>query len=99
MGEDLEFPATMMDEETGESDTNLSETLVEIEDLFSRVVWIIQNESDSDRTTRDKIIEAQRHRIEMQLEEMRNFEEVVLLFNRSRPFVHSIHFLGEISEI
>ncbi|VUZ49682.1 unnamed protein product, partial [Hymenolepis diminuta] len=75
MGEDFEFPATMMDEETGESDTNLSETLVEIEDLFGRVVWIIQNESDSDRTTRDKIIEAQRHRIEMQLEEMRNLEE------------------------
>ncbi|KAM3173966.1 hypothetical protein ACTXT7_011498 [Hymenolepis weldensis] len=88
MGEDLEFPATMTDKETGKSDTNLSETLVEIEDLFSRVVWIIQNEPDNDRTTRDRIIEAQRRRIEMQLEEMRNFEEVELQSNEfNRPLL------------
>ncbi|VDO11802.1 unnamed protein product [Rodentolepis nana] len=73
-GGDLEFPGNMVDDETGKHDTDLSETLVEIEDLFNRVVWIIVNESDAGSPTRDRTIEAQRHRIEMQLEEMRNFE-------------------------
>lgn len=74
--EDLEFPASMMDEQTGSRDTNLSETLVEIEDLFNRVVWIIQNPTESSASNRKSAIEAQCQRIEMQLDEMRNFEEV-----------------------
>nr|CDS29950.1 hypothetical protein HmN_000260400 [Hymenolepis microstoma] len=85
VGGDLEFPATMIDNETGKHDTDLSETLVEIEDLFNRVVWIIQNDSDTGSPTRDRIIEAQRHRIELQLEEMRHFEGEFQSKDSNRP--------------
>ncbi|KAM7538979.1 hypothetical protein Aperf_G00000058828 [Anoplocephala perfoliata] len=74
VGEDLEFPASMADEQTSKSEMCLSETLVEIEDLFNRVIWIIQHPSD-DTPTRDKNVEDQRRRITMQLDEMRNNEE------------------------
>ncbi|VDK21724.1 unnamed protein product [Taenia asiatica] len=80
--EELAFPASMMDEEATKRDTKLSETLVEIEDFFCRVIWTIQHPSDG-CVGRDTNVEAQRCRIAMQLDEMQSCEEEDLKVHES----------------